>query len=141
MDTQKGYGSKDTSGTLFSANTPISVQAQKSISSYMDSGSVFPTKITFFAYANFYPPMSLNSPEPFGVGINSKAVTSFLSDEGSLLKVGSFLFGSPASASDVSKTIFDIKTTEYKTKISTPMFSGSVKKKSYPLFLWMQEPH
>ena len=29
------------------------------------------------------------------------------------------------SASDVSKTIFDIKATEYKTKISTPMLSES----------------
>ena len=51
--------------------------------------------------------------------------TSLLSREGSLLKVVSLLFGSPVSASDVSKTIFDIKATEYKTKISTPMLSES----------------
>ena len=31
------------------------------------------------------------------------------------------------SASDVSKPIFDIKATEYKTNISTPMLSGSGK--------------
>ena len=31
------------------------------------------------------------------------------------------------SASDVSKPIFDIKATEYKTNISTPIFSGSDK--------------
>ena len=40
---------------------------------------------------------------------------------------GSLSFGSPVSASAVSKPIFDIKATDDKTKISTPMFSGSVK--------------
>ena len=93
----------------------------------MDSGSVLTTKITSFVYSNVYPPISLNAPVPFGVGINSKAVTSLLSGEGSSLKLGSFLFGSPVSASDVSKKIFDINNTEDKTNISTPILSGSGK--------------
>ena len=54
-------------------------------------------------------------------------MTSSLSGEGSLLKVGSLSFGSPASASSVSKPIFDIKATKYKTNISTHMLSGSGK--------------
>ena len=54
-------------------------------------------------------------------------MTSSLSGEGYLLKVGSFSFDSPVSASAVSKPIFDIKTTEDKTNISTPMLSGSGK--------------
>ena len=41
--------------------------------------------------------------------------------------MGYFSFGSPVSASDVSKPIFEIKDTEYKTNISAPMLSGSVK--------------
>ena len=44
-----------------------------------------------------------------------------------MLKVGYFSFGSPASDSDVSKPIFDIKDTEDKNKIPKPMFSGSGK--------------
>ena len=88
----------------------------------------------------FYPPMSLNPPAPFGGGIDSKAVTSSLLGEGSSLKVGSFSFGSPVSASAVSKPIFVIKANEHKTKICTPMISGSVKK-SYPFVLWLQAPH
>ena len=36
--------------------------------------------------------------------------------------VGSFSFGSPVSASSVSKPIFEIKATEDKNKISTPTF-------------------
>ena len=43
------------------------------------------------------------------------------------MKVGSFSFGSPVSASAVSKTIFDIKATEDNTNIFTPMLSGSYK--------------
>ena len=56
------------------------------------------------------------------------------------MKVGSFSFGSPSSASAVSKPIFDIKAIEEKTNIYTPMLSISVKK-SYPLVLWLQAPH
>ena len=41
--------------------------------------------------------------------------------------MGYFLSGSPVSASAVSKPIFDIKATDDKTKISTPMLSGSGK--------------
>ena len=43
------------------------------------------------------------------------------------MKVGSFSFVSPVSASSISKPIFDIKATENKTNISTPLLSGSVK--------------
>ena len=74
--------------------------------------------------------MLLKALAPFEGGINSKALTSSLSGEGSLLKVGSFSFGSPVSASDVSNPIFEIKaikSTEDKTKISTPILFGSVK--------------
>ena len=55
-------------------------------------------------------------------------MTSLLSGEGYLLKVGSFLFGSPVSAFDFSKLIFEIKATEEKTNILTPMLSVSGKK-------------
>ena len=41
--------------------------------------------------------------------------------------VVSFLFGSPVSASAVSDPIFEIKATEDKTKISTPILYGSFK--------------
>ena len=54
-------------------------------------------------------------------------MTSLLSGEGYLLKVGSFLFGSPVSAFAVSKPIFEIKSTEDKNNIYTPMFYGSGK--------------
>ena len=52
---------------------------------------------------------------------------SSLSGEGYLLKVGSFSFGSPVSASAISKPIFEIKATEDNTNISTPMLSVSGK--------------
>ena len=55
-------------------------------------------------------------------------MTSSLSGEGSLSKVGSFLFGSPVSVSAVSKPIFEIIATEYNTNIPTPMLYVSVKK-------------
>ena len=71
--------------------------------------------------------MLLKALAPFEGGINSKALTSSLSGEGSLLKVGSFSFGSPVRASAVSKPIFDIKSTKDNTKISTPILSGPVK--------------
>ena len=61
--------------------------------------------------------MELNYLTPFIGGINYKAVTSSLSDEGSSLKVGSFLFGLPMSASAVSKSTFEIKDNENKNKI------------------------
>ena len=54
-------------------------------------------------------------------------MTSLLSDEGYLLKVGYLLFGPPVSASVVIKTIIYIKATEDKTNIYTPMLSGSGK--------------
>ena len=54
----------------------------------------------------FYPLISLNPSAPFGGGIKSKAVTFLLSGEGYLLKIGSLLFGSPVSASAVSKPMF-----------------------------------
>ena len=44
-----------------------------------------------------------------------------------MLKVGSLLFGSPVSASVVSKTIFEIKETDEKKNISKPMLYGSGK--------------
>ena len=50
-------------------------------------------------------------------------MTSSLSGEGSFLEVVSFLFGSPVSAYVGSNAIFDIKDTEDKTNISTPMLS------------------
>ena len=79
----------------------------------MDSRSVFPIKITSFEYLNIYPPMSLNTPSPFGDGLNYRGVNSSLSIEGASLKVRYFLFGSPVSASAGSKPIYEIKTTEY----------------------------
>ena len=75
--------------------------------------------------------MSLNFPEPFVCGINSKALTSSLSGDSSLLKLGSFSFGSPVSASTVSKPILEIEATEDNNKITTPMLSGSGKKIVY----------
>ena len=42
-----------------------------------------------------------------------------------------FLFGSPVSASDVSKPVFDIKNTEDKTKICISIFYGSGKNVVY----------
>ena len=84
--------------------------------------------------------MSLNPPEPFGGGIKSKTVTLSLSGDVYLLKVGSLSFGSPVSASTVSKPIFDINATKENTNISTPILSVSGKT-SYPLVLWMQAPH
>ena len=53
--------------------------------------------------------------------IESKAVTSSLSGEVSLLKIRSFLFGISVIASASIKPIFEINNTEDKTKISTPM--------------------
>ena len=50
MDTQKIYGTKDTSGTFSGVNPPISVPAPKPLSSNMDSRSVLPTKIPSFAF-------------------------------------------------------------------------------------------
>ena len=90
MGVPKGSGAKDTSGTFSSANPPISVAVQKPLSSNMGSISVLPTKIISFSYSNVYPPMSLNDKAPFGGSIKSKSVTSPLSGEGSLLKVGYF---------------------------------------------------
>ena len=54
-----------------------------------------------------------------------------LSGKGSLLKVGSFSFGSPVSASAVSKPIFETKANKYKTKTYTSMVSGSGKNVLY----------
>ena len=124
INIQVGYGSKYTSGPLSSVIPPISVEAPKPLSSNTDSRYVFPTKIPSFAYSNFYPQISLNTSAPFVVGIKSKAVTSSLSGEGSSLKVGSFSFGSPVSASAVIKPIFEIKDIGYKNNIYTPMLSG-----------------
>ena len=95
------------------------------------------------------PPFSFGSPTPFsslddGLKSETKAkpavstsssgftfgVASPLGKvESSSLKVDSFSFGSPVSASAVSKPIFEIKATEDKNKISTPTF-GSVSDKS-----------
>ena len=41
MNAKKGYGTKDTSGNLSSANPPISVAAPKPLSLNMDSRSVW----------------------------------------------------------------------------------------------------
>ena len=54
-------------------------------------------------------------------------LTSLVLGEGYSLKVGSFSFCSPVSASDVSDQIFEIKATEEKTKVFTPVLSGSSK--------------
>ena len=54
-------------------------------------------------------------------------MTTSLSDKGSLLKLGALSFGSPVISSSVSKTISEIKATEDKNNISTPMLSGSRK--------------
>ena len=56
-----------------------------------------------------------------------------------MLRVGSFSFGSPVSASTDSKTIFEINTTDENNNISTTMFSGSGKK-SYTLVPWLKVP-
>ena len=61
--------------------------------------------------------------------------TTSLSGEGYLLKVGSFSFGSPVSASTVSKPIFEIKATEDKANIPTPMLYVSGKNVLYFGFL------
>ena len=97
---------------ISSANPPISVAAPKPLSSNMDSISVLPTKTPSFESSNIYPPMSLQAPEPFGGGIKYNYVTLTLSGEVYLLKVGSSSFGSPVSASAVSKPIFEFKATE-----------------------------
>ena len=75
--------------------------------------------------------MSLKALEPFVGGIKFKTDTSSLSGYGSSLKAVFFLFGLPLSASAVSKPIFDIKATEDKNKISTPMLSESGKNVLY----------
>ena len=69
--------------------------------------------------------MSINLPEQFVGGIKSNGVTSSLSGGGYPLKIVYFSFGSPVSASAVSKLIFEIKTTENNTKIYIPMLYGS----------------
>ena len=48
IDERKGYGTKDTSGTLTSENPPISGAAPKPLSSDMDSRYFFPNKIPSF---------------------------------------------------------------------------------------------
>ena len=48
-----------------------------------------------------------------------------------MLKVEYLSFGSPVIVFDVSKLIFEIKATEEKTKITTPMLSGSEKNVPY----------
>ena len=106
MDVQKGLGTKDTYSPLSSVNPPISLAVPKALSSNMDSRSVLTTKTLSFVSSNVYRPMSLNAPALFGGGIDPKAVTSSLSGEGYPLEVGSFSFGSPVSASTVSKPIF-----------------------------------
>ena len=58
-------------GTLLghsSANSTISVEAPKPLSSNIDSKYVLPTKKLSFASSNFYPPMSSKSPSLFVVG-------------------------------------------------------------------------
>ena len=54
-------------------------------------------------------------------------MTSSLSGEGYPLKVGSLSFVSPVNESDLSKPIFEIKATDNKNNISTPMLSVSGK--------------
>ena len=102
---------------LSKTNPPISVAAPKPLSSNIDSISVFPSKTPSVASLNVYPTISLKVPETFGGGINSKSMNSSLSGEVSLLKVGSFSFGSPVSASIVSEPSFGIKDTEDKNKV------------------------
>ena len=61
--------------------------------------------------------MSLKSLSLFEGWIKSNAVTSSLSGEVYLLKVGSFSFCSPESSSAVSKPLFETKATEDKKKV------------------------
>ena len=112
----------------YSFNPPISIAAPKPLSSNMDSRSVFPTKISSFTYSNVYPQISLKPLAPFGGVIKSKAVTSSLSGKDLYVKVGYFSFGSSVSAFAVSKPKFDIKSTEDKTNIYTPMLFGTGEK-------------
>ena len=140
IDFQNGSGTKDTYGPLSGLNTPISVAAPKPPLPNMDSRSVLPTKTPSFASSNIYPLLSLKAPAPFRGGIKFKAATSSLSGEGYSLKLGSFSSGLPVIDSDVSKPIFEIKATEYKNNIPTPMLSGSGKT-PYLLVPWLQAPH
>ena len=66
--------------------------------------------------------MSKTQKSPFKI-----VFTSSLSGEFNFFKVGSLSFFSPLIVSAVSNLIFYIKATEEKTKITTPMFSGSGK--------------
>ena len=122
---QKGSGTKDTSGPFSIVNPPISGAAPKPISSNMDSRYFLPTKTPSFASSNVYPPISLNFPALYGGGIKSKPMTSSLSGEVYSSKLVSFSFGSPVRSSAVSKPIFDIKFTEDRNNISTPIISVS----------------
>ena len=87
MDVQNVSGAKDSSGTLYSVNPPISVAKPKPRLSNMESRPFLSIKTPSFASSNFYPSMSLNAPATFGGGIKYKAATSSLSGEVSLLKV------------------------------------------------------
>ena len=107
-------------GNLSSVNPFISESAPKPLLSNMGWRSVLTTKTPSFASLNFYPPMSLKALAPFGGVIKFKAVTSLWSDEGLLLKVGSFSFGLPVSECTISKPIFEITSNEDNKNISTP---------------------
>ena len=50
MDFQKVYGAKDTSGTLSSVKSPISVAEPKPLSSNTHSRSIFPPNIPSFSF-------------------------------------------------------------------------------------------
>ena len=86
--------------------------------------------------------MLLKALAPFEGGIKSKAVTSSLSGEGSLLKLGSLSFGSPLSASDVGNPIFDIRPLNtLKTRpIFLHLYCLDQSKMYYPMDIWQQAP-
>ena len=71
--------------------------------------------------------MSIKPSATFICGIKFKDVTSSLSGESFSMKVGSFSFGLPVSASAVSKPISEIKATEDDTNINKTILSGSAK--------------
>ena len=84
-------------------------------------------------YLRIFAPLSKKAPAVNHCSVKTyKPPIKIVSDSSLLgvdssLKVGSFSFGSLVSASAVSKPIFHIKATEYKTNTSTPMVYGSGK--------------
>ena len=111
---KEGSGSKDTSRPLSSANAPILGAAPKLLPSNMDSRSFLSTKTPSFASSNVYSPMSLKVPVPFGGGVKVQGCDFIIIRWGFFIAGRLFLiFGSPLSASAVSRPIFEIKATTW----------------------------